>query len=69
MGVYDLTKTTGGGDHRGYAFEKYEYSDSQTDGYRNVVAGSSNQNSYLDGVILAAAVQGNIFYALVSYQF
>jgi MtrB/PioB family decaheme-associated outer membrane protein len=66
-GVYDLTKTmriTGG-----YAFEKYEYSDSQTDGYRYIVAGSSNQNSYLNGFNARPQYRTNILYAVFHYRF
>ena len=66
-GVYAATKSTS--ITAGYAFEKYEYSDSQTDGYRNVVAGSSNQNSYLDGVYSRPQYKTNILYAVVSYRF
>ena len=66
-GVYTFSKTlsfTGG-----YAYEKYDYSDSQFNGYQNVVAGSSNQNSYLDGVYARPQYRANIVFGLVNYHF
>jgi MtrB/PioB family decaheme-associated outer membrane protein len=53
----------------GYAYEKYEYSDTQFDGYRYTISGSSNQNSYLNGVYARPQYRANIFYAIVSYRF
>ena len=66
-GTWSFSKTlrfTGG-----YAYEKYEYSDTQFDGYQNVISGSSNQNSYLNGVYARPQYKANIFYATVSYRF
>jgi MtrB/PioB family decaheme-associated outer membrane protein len=53
----------------GYAFEKYEYSDSQFDGYRYTVPSSSRQDSYLDGVYANPQYKANILYATVSWRF
>ena len=53
----------------GYAYEKYEYSDTQFDGYQYTIAGSSNQNSYLNGVYARPQYEANIFYAILSYRF
>jgi hypothetical protein len=66
-GVYAINKAwsfTGG-----YAFEKYEYSDSQYDGYRNTVPASSKQDSYLSGVYANPQYKANIVYGLVTYRF
>jgi len=66
-GVYTFSKTlsfTGG-----YAYEKYDYSDSQFNGYQNIVSGSSNQNSYLDGVYARPQYKANIIFGLVNYHF
>jgi len=65
--VYTMNKSwsfTGG-----YAYEKYEYHDTQFDGYRNTISGSSNQNSYLDGVYSRPQYRANIVYGLVNYHF
>jgi MtrB/PioB family decaheme-associated outer membrane protein len=65
--VYAFSKTlsfTGG-----YAYEKYEFSDSQFEGYANTIAGSSNQNSYLEGVYARPQYKANILYVLVNYHF
>jgi MtrB/PioB family decaheme-associated outer membrane protein len=53
----------------GYAYEKYEYSDTQFEGYRYTISGSSNQNSYLNGVYADPRYKTNILYAIVSYRF
>jgi MtrB/PioB family decaheme-associated outer membrane protein len=53
----------------GYAYERYEYSDTQFDGYRYTISGSSNQNSYLNGVYANPRYKANILYAIVSYRF
>jgi MtrB/PioB family decaheme-associated outer membrane protein len=66
-GVWAFSKTwtfTGG-----YAYEKYDYSDSQFEGYTNIISGSSNQNAYLDGIYARPHYKTNILYALVSYRF
>jgi MtrB/PioB family decaheme-associated outer membrane protein len=65
--VYALNKTwtlTGG-----YAFEKYEYRDSQFEGYRNTIPAATQQNSYLDGVYANPQYKANIIYGLVTYRF
>jgi MtrB/PioB family decaheme-associated outer membrane protein len=65
--VYALNKSwslTGG-----YAYEKYEYHDTQYDGYRYTIPSSSNQNSYLDGVYAFQPYRANIFYGLATYHF
>jgi hypothetical protein len=53
----------------GYAYEKYDYSDAQMDGYLYVVSGSSNQNSYLNGTFARPQYTANILYFLVHYRF
>jgi len=66
-GVYAFNKTwtfTGG-----WAYERYEYSDSQMDGYQYTVAGSSNQNAYLNGTYAQPRYSANILYFLVNYRF
>jgi hypothetical protein len=66
-GVYLISKAwtfTGG-----YAFEKYEYTDSQYTGYRNTVPSSSRQDSYLDGVYANPQYKTNIVYGMVTYRF
>jgi MtrB/PioB family decaheme-associated outer membrane protein len=65
--VYALNKSwslTGG-----YAYEKYEYKDSQYDGYRYTIPGSSNQNTYLDGAYAFQPYKANIFYGMATYHF
>jgi len=66
-GVYAFSKTwtfTGG-----WAYERYEYSDSQMDGYQYTVPGSSNQNAYLNGTYARPQYSANILYFLVNYRF
>ena len=54
----------------GYAYERWEYSDSQTDGYRYVVTNSNAaQNSYLNGVGAFTPYKTNIIYGMASYRF
>jgi len=53
----------------GYAYERYEYSDAQTDGYLYFISGSSNQNSYLNGVSAFNTYKTNIVYGMVNYRF
>jgi len=65
--VYDVSKTTS--ITGGYAYERYEYSDSQTDGYQYVIPGSSNQNAYLNGVYSRQDYKANILYAVFHYRF
>jgi hypothetical protein len=66
-GVYAINKAwtfTGG-----YAFEKYEYTDSQYNGYRNTIPAANRADSYLDGVYANPQYKVNIFYGLVTYRF
>ncbi len=66
-GVYAFSKAwtfTGG-----WAYERYEYSDSQMNGYQYTVPGSSNQNSYLNGTYAQPQYTANILYFLVNYRF
>jgi MtrB/PioB family decaheme-associated outer membrane protein len=53
----------------GYAYEKYEYSDDQYNGYQYTVPASSNQTSYLNGFNAFADYKANIFYLVGSYRF
>jgi len=66
-GVYTLNKAwsfTGG-----YAYERYEFSDIQYDGYRYTVPSSSRQDAYLNGVYARPQNKANILYGLVTYHF
>lgn len=53
----------------GYAYEKYEYIDSQFEGYRNTIPAATRQDSYLDGVYANPQYKANIIYGLVTYRF
>ena len=54
----------------GYAYEKYEYSDAQFDGYRLVIPNSNAaQNSYFNGYYANPDYKANIFYGWVTYRF
>ena len=66
-GVYDFSKSLAL--TAGYAYEKYEFSDEQYNGYRYTIPAATNQNSYLSGLYAAPQYKANIFYALVSYRF
>ena len=65
--VYALNKTwsiTGG-----FAYEKYEYSDSQFEGYRYTVPAANRADSYLDGVYANPQFKATIIYGLATYRF
>jgi hypothetical protein len=66
-GVYDfnprLSLTAG------YAYEKYEYSDEQYNGYRNTIPSSSLQDSYLSNLYANPQYKANIFFGLLTYRF
>jgi MtrB/PioB family decaheme-associated outer membrane protein len=66
-GTYDFSKRLSL--TAGYAYEKYEYSDEQYNGYRYTIPASSNQNSYLSGVYAFPQYKANIFYGFVSWRF
>jgi hypothetical protein len=66
-GVYDFTKALSL--TAGYAYERYEYSDEQYNGYRNTIPSSSRQDSYLSNLYAVPQYKANIFFALVSYRF
>ena len=54
----------------GYAYEKYEYADSQYDGYRNVVTSSTaGQESYLTGVGAFQQYKAHIIFGVLSWRF
>ena len=53
----------------GYAYEKYEYSDEQYNGYRNTIPGSSNQDSYLSGLYASPQYKANIIYGMLNWRF
>jgi hypothetical protein len=53
----------------GYAYEKYEASDAQFDGYRNTIPNSSNQDSYLNGTYAFQPYKASILYGLVTWRF
>jgi MtrB/PioB family decaheme-associated outer membrane protein len=66
-GVYAYSKTLSL--TAGYAYERYDYKDSQYDGYRYTIPAATQQNSYLDGVYANPQYKANIFYGLVTYHF
>jgi MtrB/PioB family decaheme-associated outer membrane protein len=66
-GTYDFSKSLSL--TAGYAYEKYEYSDEQYNGYRYTIPSSSNQNSYLSGVYAFPQYKANIIYGFVSWRF
>lgn len=53
----------------GYAYEKYDYRDSQFEGYRFTIPAATRQDSYLDGVYANPQYKANIVYGLVTYRF
>ena len=53
----------------GYAYEKYEYSDDQYNGYQFTVPAASNQTSYLNGFNAFTNYKANIVYLLGTYRF
>ncbi|MEO5676536.1 MAG: MtrB/PioB family outer membrane beta-barrel protein [Usitatibacter sp.] len=53
----------------GYAYEKYDYSDSQYAGYRYTIPGPNNANSYLNGLYANPQYKANIIYGLATYRF
>ena len=57
----------------GYAYEKYDYSDDQYNGYQYTIPfpGVSNNTSqsYLNGFNAFTNYKANIFYALATYRF
>jgi hypothetical protein len=53
----------------GYSYEKWEYVDSQYDGYRYTVPASSNQDSYLNGTYAFQQYKANVIFGLVTYRF
>jgi MtrB/PioB family decaheme-associated outer membrane protein len=66
-GVYNLNKAWSF--TAGYAYERYEYSDIQYDGYRYTIPSSSRQDSYLNGVYAQPQNKANIVYGLATYHF
>lgn len=66
-GVFALDKAwtiTGG-----YAYEKYEFRDSQFDGYRYTIPAANRADSYLNGLLANPVYTAHIVYALVTYRF
>jgi hypothetical protein len=53
----------------GYAYEKYDYVDSQFEGYRNTIPAANRADSYLDDIYANPQYKANIVYALVTYRF
>jgi MtrB/PioB family decaheme-associated outer membrane protein len=66
-GVYTLNKSWSF--TAGYAYEKYEYNDSQFEGYRYTIPASNRADSYLDGVYAFPQYKANIIYGLATYRF
>jgi len=66
-GIYVLNKSwtiTGG-----YAYEKFEYTDAQIDGYRYTIPAATRQDSYLVGYNFNPDYRAHIVFALVTYRF
>ena len=54
----------------GYAYEKYDYTDAQFEGYQNVIPNSNAaQNSYLTGVYAYPQYKAHIIFGVVSWRF
>ncbi len=53
----------------GYAYEKFEYRDAQTDGYRYTVPAANRADSYVNGYFANPQYTAHIVYALVTYRF
>lgn len=66
-GVYDLTKSLSL--TAGYAYERYEYSDEQYNGYRNTIPASTLQDSYLSNLYAYPQYKANIVFGLLTYRF
>jgi hypothetical protein len=66
-GIYDFSKSLSL--TAGYAYEKYEYSDEQYNGYRNTIPASSLQDSYLSNLYANPQYKANIFFGLLTYRF
>ena len=66
-GVYDFSQRLSL--TAGYAYEKYEYSDEQYNGYRNTIPASSLQDSYLSNLYANPQYKANIFFGLLTYRF
>jgi hypothetical protein len=67
-GVYTFSKSWSF--TAGYAYERYEYKDSQFDGYRYIITNSNaTQNAYLSGVYANPQYKANFLYGLVNYRF
>jgi hypothetical protein len=65
--VYDVNKSwsvTGG-----YAYEKYDYSDTQFDNYRYTIPASNRQDTYFNGWNAFTDYKAHIFWGLVTYRF
>jgi hypothetical protein len=69
--IWDVNKSwqvTGG-----YAYEKYEYSDDQYNGYQYTIpfpgVTNNTSQSYLNGFNAFRPYTANIFYALATYKF
>lgn len=53
----------------GWAYEKYDYSDAQYDGYRYTIPASNRQDAYLMGYLKDPTYKANIFYGWVTWKF
>ena len=53
----------------GYAYEKFDRQDVQTDGFQYVIPGNSGANSYFLGYLANPVYKANIVYGLVSWNF
>lgn len=66
-GVYALDKSWS--ITAGYAYEKYDYTDAQYEGYRYTIPATNNANSYYNGFNANPDYKANILYGLVIYRF
>ncbi len=53
----------------GYAYEKYDFKDVQTDGFQYVIPGNNGADSYFMGYLANPQYKSNIVYGMVSWNF
>jgi MtrB/PioB family decaheme-associated outer membrane protein len=65
--IYDVMKSLSV--TAGYAYEKYTYSDIQTDDYQYVVRSSGFTNTYLTGAYKEPDYKANVYFVGITYRF
>jgi hypothetical protein len=65
--IYDVMKSLSV--TAGYAYEKYTYSDIQTDDYQYVVRSSGVANTYLTGAYKEPDYKANVYFVGITYRF